>query len=208
MSKNIEVTGYNLTLIPQLQDGEVSKEFDAQDFGRLMRDSIFLEQERRVISVRDQLSLTFQPPTVVVMDHSDEQPFRQSFLVLAKAVIEILGNLGLSIVAYGWNISGRTVPNSQQKTLDSLANRSRIDSAVELAGGGNWLIPELQIVVNSPISDRTSVGLHFESGEDSVAGIRFTLNAHFDRPLSTSKLEEEGSRIWIASGELVGSLIQ
>lgn len=206
-SPTLDVAGYNLTLVPQPREGHVPNQLDLQGLLPILHEPIIVESESRLLSLRDQVSIVFQPPRVVVIDHSTEQPVRDRFVQTGIQVVEMLRSLGLDIPVYGWNMSGAISDVDPFPAIRRLLNEPHLEERIAAGRESEWLATQVRFVIPSTLSDRTTIVLESAEGGDGEELLMFSANAHLQREPDIGQLEGEGDRIWQDVADLVRNLV-
>ena len=202
---SLDVAGFNLTLVLQAHGGRGPKQLDIEGFVSVLHEPSFVEPERRLLSLRDQVSIVFQPPGVVVIDHSTADPVRERFIQTAIQVIEMLTSHGFAIPAYGWNVTGTISDVASIPAIHRLLNETLIEE--KIGAGAGWLATQIRFVIPSTFADRTTVVLESTEVDDGEVRLMFSANAHLQRGPDTGQLEEEGARIWRDVAGLARNLV-
>ena len=200
------VQDYSLVVVPRPPTGGEPHEIDIGELGQIMHDPILVGDGERIVSARDQLSLVFRPPSLMVVDHNGAAPARAEMVATAVAVTELLRNLGFTHQAYGWNVQGSVNGARPRETMAQLADARRISEAL---GGRdtNWTIPQVTISAELPIADRVNIVLQIGTAPDGSETLAFNTNAHHEGAPDVARLQEEGNRMWRAMSEMIGRLV-
>ena len=207
MSDRIESGISNLTLVPRPRPEGGSGEVSAEVFAGFMHDPTFIENERRIVSIRDQLSITLQPPTIVVTDHAESTPLREPLIRVSVAVIEILEELNFAIAAYGWNIAGSIRTSDATQAIRGLTNTHQITTALGSRKNEAWRIPQIQVELGSASADLMTIALELQTASEMETRVRFTVNAHFDRHPQVDMLSSEAATIQAEASAFVSRLV-
>ena len=89
------VQEYDLTLFSWSIAEDAPVQINSHDLAQFIDDPIVADDGERVVSVRDQLSLTIQPPMLTLTDHQGAAPARPKMVSAAAAVTEALVSRGL-----------------------------------------------------------------------------------------------------------------
>ena len=194
------VQEYDLTLFSWSIAEDAPVQINSHDLAQFIDDPIVADDGERVVSVRDQLSLTIQPPMLTLTDHQGAAPARPKMVSAAAAVTEALVSRGIEHHSHVWNVDGSVEGVRAHETMRALVDQGRISPAFG-DDSTSWSIAGIALTAEPTIAGRVFISLHISVEPDGRQTLGFRASAQSDGAPDVARLEEEAARIWRVTSE-------
>lgn len=207
MNVTLQVTEYNVTLVPNAASGSGTLNLSTDDIELSFSSAFLTDEGNRIVSPSDQVSVLMSPPTLAIADHAGVPPVRQRIREVVASIAQLLETQGFVVSAFGWNIGGKVNGAEPGAVMGKLINKSEFDAAISAQGEREWFVPLIHFNTESRVADRVSYALQTVPGDESPE-LSFIVNAHFESRLPLDEITQAGDNVWGEVESLLVRLVQ
>ena len=189
-------TSYDLALVARpttLPSPAPQQPVQELDIGAFVPDPFRLyevESGHEIVSVAQQLVVSFSPPRIRIADLSGSSPARPEFLTMATGLVEAMAKTEIEIAAFGWNLDILIRNADMRQTVGWLFDTAKVCSFFDIRPDHPWNPKRVEFAVPSHFADQLNVTL-FEESDASESDVRFAINAHFQTTPKVAEFDQQ-----------------
>lgn len=201
VSKHIVVAEHALALFPAPPSDSAGGEIDIRDLAGLFEDGVFTEAVDRYVSLRNQTSVTFEPPVVEITDHSGLGEVTSPMRDAANRLVAVFTRSDFSIDSYMWRISGQVTDSDPDRVIGSLAIGDKLKKLGRWGEDDEWKVSLLGL--EFPSKEGLQWLVFLREDDESLS---YTVTVRTERPFAIHNVADEWQSVWREIQEFIGTI--